>query len=43
MSNPRGYSKFDLYRDQITTRFDRVDPNWGMEINYESIYTNPSK
>ena len=41
MSTPKGHIKFDTFRDQITTRFDRVDPNWGMTINYEDLYTNP--
>ena len=40
MSNPRGYAKFDLFRDKIATRFDRVDPPWGMNLNYEDLYLN---
>lgn len=43
MSNPRGYTKFDLYRDHIAMRSDRIDPNWGMHINYEDLYINPSR
>ena len=40
MSNPKGYAKFDLFRDKIATRFDRLDPNWGMNLNYEDLYIN---
>ena len=43
MSNAKGYAKFDLYRDSITTRLDRADPNWGMNLNYEDIYLNNVK
>ena len=43
MSNPKGYAKFDLFRDKIATRFDRLDPNWGMNLNYEDLYLNRKK
>ena len=43
MSNARGYNKFDQYRDKISTRVDRLDPNWGMKINYEDLNMYPKR
>ena len=42
MSKPKGYMKFDKFREQITTRIDRLDPNWGMTLSYDKSDTyNP--
>ena len=43
MSTPKGYVKFDNFRDQIATRYDRADPNGGMTLNYEDLYINPEE
>lgn len=41
MSKPKGHMNFSKFRDQITTRIDRSDPNWGMSLNYEDLHINP--
>lgn len=43
MSNPRGHIRFDRYRDQYKTRADRIDPYWGMTLEYEDSPSNPEE
>ena len=43
MSNARGQAKFDQYRDKIAMRVDRLDPIWGMNINYEDLNMYPKR
>ncbi len=32
MQEPKGYCKFYLFKDKISSRYDRSDPNWSSTI-----------
>ena len=41
MSSPKGHVKFDTFKEQIATRYDRADPLWSMTISYDTEEQNP--
>lgn len=38
MSPPKGHVRFGSFRDKIMSRYDRVDPLWGMTLDYEHTH-----